>query len=76
MYLLIDEICKITFEKEMVTIFQNIWHQWALDRVPKKSKFSEWPAEFIVYSRDKYKNFLLTKFLKILKNARAHQQLM
>ena len=39
---------------------------WLLDRVPKKSKFSEWPAEFIVYSRDKYKNFLLTKFLKIL----------
>ena len=48
----------------------------AIDRVPKKSKFSEWPAEFIVYSRDKYKNFLLTKFLKILQNARAHQQLM
>ena len=47
-----------------------------LDRVPKKSKFAEWPAEFIVYSRDKYKNFLLTKFLKILQNARAHQQLM
>ena len=34
----------------------------ALDRVPKKSKFAEWPAEFSVYSRDKYKNFLLTKF--------------
>ena len=33
---------------------------------PKKSKFAEWPAEFSVYSRDKYKNFLLTKFLKIL----------
>ena len=45
-----------------------------IDRVLKKSKFSEWPAEFIVYSRDKYKNFLLTKFLKILQNARAHQQ--
>ena len=47
-----------------------------VDRVPKKSKFAEWPAEFSVYSRDKYKNFLLTKFLKILQNARAHQQLM
>ena len=45
-----------------------------LDRVPKKSKFSEWPAEFIVYSRDKYKNFLLTKFLKILQNVRAHKK--
>ena len=40
---------------------------------PEK-KFSEWPAEFSVYSRDKYKNFLLTKFLKILQNAHAHQQ--
>ena len=30
--------------------------------VPKKSKFAECPAEFSVYSRDKYKNFLLTKF--------------
>ena len=47
-----------------------------VDRVPKKSKFAEWPAEFSVYSRDKYKNFLLTKFLKILQNVRAHQQLM
>ena len=36
-----------------------------LDRVPKKSKFAEWPAEFSVYSRDKYKNFLLKKFFKI-----------
>ena len=45
-----------------------------LDRVPKKSKFSEWPAKFSVYSRDNYKNFLLKKFLKILRNARAHQQ--
>ena len=36
----------------------------------------EWPAEFIVYSRDKYKNFLLTKFLKILQSVSAHQQLM
>ena len=35
-----------------------------LDRVPKKSKFAEWPAEFSAYSRDKYKNFLLTEFLK------------
>ena len=47
-----------------------------LDRVPKKSKFAEWPAEFSVYSRGKYKNFLLTKFLKILQNAHAHQQIM
>ena len=37
-----------------------------LDRVPKKSKISERPAEFIVHSRDNSKNFLLTKFLKIL----------
>ena len=29
---------------------------------------------YYVYSRDKYKNFLLTKFLKILQNASAHQQ--
>ena len=43
-----------------------------LDRVPKKSKFSEWPTEFSVYSRDKYKNFLLTKFLKIFQNARGN----
>ena len=50
--------------------------QWALDRVPKKSKFAERPAEFSVYSRGKYKNFLLTKFLKISQNARAQQQLM
>ena len=47
-----------------------------LDRVPKKSKFADWPAEFCVYSRDKYKKFLVTKFLKILQNVRAHQQLM
>ena len=32
----------------------------------KKSKFSEWPAEFSVISSDKSKNFLLKKFLKIL----------
>ena len=47
---------------------------YELDRVPKKSKFAEWPAEFIAYSRDKSKDFLLTKFFKILQNARAHQQ--
>ena len=47
-----------------------------IDRDPKKSKFLEWPAEFIVYSRGKYKNFLLTKFFKILQNAHAHHQLM
>ena len=51
-------------------------YKFEVDRVPKKSMFAEWPAEFSVYSRDKYKNFLLTKFLKILQNARAHQQLM
>ena len=27
--------------------------------------FPEWPAEFIEYSRDKSKNFLLKKFLNI-----------
>ena len=34
-----------------------------LDRVPKKSKFAEWPAEFSVYSMD----FLseISKFQKI-----------
>ena len=47
-----------------------------LDMVPNKPKFTEWPAEFSAYSRDKYKNFLLTKFLKIFQNARAHQQFM
>ena len=45
-----------------------------LDRVPKKLKVSEWPAEFRVHSRDNSKNFLLKNFSKILKNARAHQQ--
>ena len=49
---------------------------FGIDRVPKKSKFAERPAEFSVYSRGKYKNFLLTKILEILQNARAHQQLM
>ena len=38
----------------------------------KKSKFSEWPAEFSVISSDKSKNFLLKKFLKILQNGGAH----
>ena len=37
----------------------------------KKSKFSEWPAEFSVISSDKSKNFLLKKFLKILQNGGA-----
>ena len=37
-----------------------------VDRDAKKSKISERPAEFIVHSRDNSKNFLLTKFLKIL----------
>lgn len=46
-----------------------------LDRDAKKSKFSEWPAEFIVHSRDNSKNFLLKKFSKILQKAHAHQQL-
>lgn len=45
-----------------------------LDRDAKKPKVSEWPAEFIVHSRDNSKNFLLKKFSKILKNERAHQQ--
>ena len=40
----------------------------------KKSMFPEWPAEFIVYSRDKSKNFLLKKFLKILPPGHAHKQ--
>ena len=38
----------------------------------KKSKFSEWPAEFSVISSNKSKNFLLKKFLKILQNDGAH----
>ena len=37
----------------------------------KKSKFSEWPAEFSVISSDKSKNFLFKKFLKILQNGGA-----
>ena len=51
----------------------DIVHYISLDRVPKKSKFAEWPAEFSVYFWGKYKNFLLTKFLKIFQNALAHQ---
>ena len=38
--------------------------------------FSEWPTEFSEYSRDKSKNFLLKKFLKILLPGHAHQQQM
>ena len=57
----------------IISGFLKAMHIW-LDRVPNKSKFAEWPAEFSVYSRDKYKNFLLTNFLKILQNAHAHQQ--
>ena len=45
-----------------------------LDRDRKKSMFSEWPAEFSEYSRDKSKNFLLKKFLKILLPGHAHKQ--
>ena len=37
----------------------------------KKSKFSEWPAEFSVISSTKSKKFLLKKFLKIFQNGRA-----
>ena len=33
-----------------------------VDRVPKKSKISERPAEFTVHSRDNSKNFLLKEF--------------
>ena len=33
-----------------------------IDRVPKKSKISERPAEFTVHSRDNSKNFLLKEF--------------
>ena len=40
----------------------------------KKSKFSEWAAEFSVYSSDKSKNFLLKFFLKILQNGGAHEE--
>ena len=40
----------------------------------KKSMFSEWPAEFSEYPRDKSKNFLLKKFLKILLPGHAHKQ--
>ena len=45
-----------------------------IDRVPKKLKLTEWPAEFSVYSRDKSKNFLLKKFFKILLPGHAHKQ--
>ena len=47
---------------------------WMVDRVPKKSKISERPAEFTVHSRDNSKNFLLKKFKKILQNAQSNQQ--
>ena len=36
--------------------------------------FSEWLAELNEYSRDKSKNFLLKKFLKILLPGHAHKQ--
>ena len=45
-----------------------------LDRDRKKSMISEWPADFSAYSRDKSKNFLLKKFLKILLPRHAHKQ--
>ena len=45
-----------------------------VDRDRKKSVFSEWPAELNEYSKDKSKNFLLKKFLKILLPGRAHNQ--
>ena len=67
---------QLSYQQNKVMLEIEIYRHSLLDRVPKKLKFSEWPAEFIVYSRDKYKNFLLTKFSKILQNARAHQQLM
>ena len=44
----------------------------SVDRDRKKSMFSEWPAEFSEYCRDKSKNFLLKKFLKILLPRHAH----
>ena len=47
---------------------------YIVDRVPKKSKFSERPAEFTVHSRDNSKNFLLKEFFKILQNAQSNQQ--
>ena len=36
--------------------------------------FPEWPAELNEYSRDKSKNFLLKKFLKLLLPGHAHKQ--
>ena len=65
-----------TFNSDSPNILKSTNPKHTVDRVPKKSKFAERPAEFSVYSRGKYKNFLLTKFLKILQNVRAHQQLM
>ena len=47
---------------------------YLLDRVPKKSKISERPAEFTVHSRDNSKNVLLKNVQKILKNAQSNQQ--
>ena len=53
--------------------FTKYFFQWFENRQGwKKSKFSEWPAEFSVNSTDKSKNFLLKKFLKILQNGSAH----
>ena len=59
----------INYLKFLTAIFSLFGRQG-----PEKTKFAEWPAEFSVYSRYKYKNFLLTKFLKIFQNVRAHQQ--
>ena len=56
------------------TLIMFICKVCMLDRDRKKSMFSEWPAEFSKYSRDKSKNFLLKKFLKILLPGHAHQQ--
>ena len=44
--------------------FLHVSLVFSLDRVPKKSKISEWLAEFIVYSRDNSKNFLLKFFFE------------
>ena len=52
-------------------VFKSVHFECRIDRVPKKSKISVWPAEFRVHSRDNSKNFLLKKFSKIFQNGGA-----
>ena len=61
-YFQFAHLAVLTWLTNLCIISQGYGIDGTIDRVPKKSKISERPAEFTVHSRDNSKNFLLKEF--------------